>query len=201
MCNRMLQYNIIWGNSLVILWLPGLESREYGRRDLSCWPHSTLCPQKLALTFATNDGHLVSIVHSRTQATEFSFLVLFYDYRDNAKEHQFNLHKFWAILLIFHHNCISFFLFNRIFLENKLFKMCDILWSFTDYEGANVSTFVTHKVWSLLNILPRHLENITELHFLKRKYFFCISLFKNQHMQRIHKRMCIKFHNCINWNV
>jgi hypothetical protein len=35
----------------------GLESREYGRRDLSCWPR-------------------VGIVGSRIQATEFSFFML-----------------------------------------------------------------------------------------------------------------------------
>jgi hypothetical protein len=29
---------------------PGLESREYGRRDPSRWPRGTLYPQKLALT-------------------------------------------------------------------------------------------------------------------------------------------------------
>jgi hypothetical protein len=33
---------------------PGLESKEYGRRDPSCWPRGTLYPQKLALTSPTN---------------------------------------------------------------------------------------------------------------------------------------------------
>jgi hypothetical protein len=34
----------------------GLEIREYGRRDPSRWPRSTLNPQKLALTSPTSDG-------------------------------------------------------------------------------------------------------------------------------------------------
>jgi hypothetical protein len=50
----------------------GLESREYGRRDPSHWPHGTLYPQKLALTSPTSGGRSVGIVRSRTQATEFS---------------------------------------------------------------------------------------------------------------------------------
>jgi hypothetical protein len=51
----------------------GLESREYGRRDPSRWPHGTLYPQKLALTSSTSGGSSVGIVRSRNQATEFSF--------------------------------------------------------------------------------------------------------------------------------
>jgi hypothetical protein len=47
----------------------GLEIREYGCRDPSRWPRGTLYPQKLALS----GGRSVGIVHSRTQATEFSF--------------------------------------------------------------------------------------------------------------------------------
>jgi hypothetical protein len=50
----------------------GLEIREYGRRDSSRWPRGTLYPQKLALTSPTSGGRSVSIVRSRTQATEFS---------------------------------------------------------------------------------------------------------------------------------
>jgi hypothetical protein len=53
----------------------GLENREYGRRDPSCWPHGTLYPQKMALTPLTSDGLSVGIVHSRTQATEFILLL------------------------------------------------------------------------------------------------------------------------------
>jgi hypothetical protein len=48
-----------------------LESREYGRRDPSCWPRGALYPQRLALTSLTNGGRPVDIVRSRTQATEF----------------------------------------------------------------------------------------------------------------------------------
>jgi hypothetical protein len=52
----------------------GLESPEYGRRDPSRWPCGTLYQQKLALTSPTNGGRSVVIVHSRTQATEFSLM-------------------------------------------------------------------------------------------------------------------------------
>jgi hypothetical protein len=51
----------------------GLESREYCHRDSSCWPYGTLYLKKLTLTLPTSDLHLVGIVRSRTQATEFSF--------------------------------------------------------------------------------------------------------------------------------
>jgi hypothetical protein len=49
----------------------GLEIREYGHRDPSCWPRSTLYPQKLALTSSTSGGCSVGKVRSLTQATEF----------------------------------------------------------------------------------------------------------------------------------
>jgi hypothetical protein len=48
----------------------GLETREYGRRDLSRWPRGTLYPQKLALTSPTSGGRSVGIVRFRTKATE-----------------------------------------------------------------------------------------------------------------------------------
>jgi hypothetical protein len=54
----------------------GLESREYGRRYPSRWPRGILYRQKLALTSPTSGGRSVGIVHSRTQATEFSLLLL-----------------------------------------------------------------------------------------------------------------------------
>jgi hypothetical protein len=50
----------------------GLENRDYGRRYLPSRPRGTLYLQKLALTSATNGGRSVTIVRSRTQATEFS---------------------------------------------------------------------------------------------------------------------------------
>jgi hypothetical protein len=50
----------------------GLESLEYGRMDQSRSPRDTLYPQNLALTSLTSGGRSVSIVRSRTQATEFS---------------------------------------------------------------------------------------------------------------------------------
>jgi hypothetical protein len=51
----------------------GLESRDYGRRDLSRWPRGSLYPQNLALTSPTSGGRSVGIVRLLTQATEFSF--------------------------------------------------------------------------------------------------------------------------------
>jgi hypothetical protein len=54
----------------------GLESREYGCRDPSCWTHGTLYLQKLALTMPTSGGHLVDVVRSQTQTMGFSFLYL-----------------------------------------------------------------------------------------------------------------------------
>jgi hypothetical protein len=59
---------------------PGLENREYGRRDPSCWPRDTLYPQKLALPSPTSGGRSVGIVRSRTQTTEFVCLFLFWMY-------------------------------------------------------------------------------------------------------------------------
>jgi hypothetical protein len=39
----------------------GLESREYGRRDPSHWPRSTLYPRTMALTSPTSGGRSVGI--------------------------------------------------------------------------------------------------------------------------------------------
>jgi hypothetical protein len=52
----------------------GLEIWEYSRRDPSRRLHGTFYLQKLALTSSTSGCRSVGIVHSRTQATEFSFL-------------------------------------------------------------------------------------------------------------------------------
>jgi hypothetical protein len=54
----------------------GLENREYGRGDPSRWPRSSLYPQKLALTSPTSGGRSAGIVLSRTQATEFSLVLV-----------------------------------------------------------------------------------------------------------------------------
>jgi hypothetical protein len=56
----------------------GLERREYGRRDLSSWPHDTLYPQILALTSLTRGGSSVGIFRSQTEATEFISLFLYF---------------------------------------------------------------------------------------------------------------------------
>jgi hypothetical protein len=52
----------------------GLDIRKYGRGDPSRWPRGTLYLPKLALTSPTSGDRLVSIVRSRTHATEFSFI-------------------------------------------------------------------------------------------------------------------------------
>jgi hypothetical protein len=50
----------------------GLQSRDYGRRDPSCWPRGILYPQTFSLTSPTSGGRSVGIVRLRTQATEIS---------------------------------------------------------------------------------------------------------------------------------
>jgi hypothetical protein len=55
-----------------------LEGREYGRRNLLCWPHDTLYLQKLALSSLTSDGRLVSVVHSWTKGTKFNIYLYIY---------------------------------------------------------------------------------------------------------------------------
>jgi hypothetical protein len=52
----------------------GLESREYGRRDPSRWPHGALYPQKLALTSPPSGSRSMVKLRSRTQAREFFYL-------------------------------------------------------------------------------------------------------------------------------
>jgi hypothetical protein len=49
----------------------GLEIREYGRRDPSCWPRDTIYPQLLTLTSLISGGRSVSIIRLRTEAKEF----------------------------------------------------------------------------------------------------------------------------------
>jgi hypothetical protein len=56
----------------------GLKNREYSSRDPLCWPCNTLHSQKLALTSPSSSGSSVGIVRSRTQATDFVCLFLFY---------------------------------------------------------------------------------------------------------------------------
>jgi hypothetical protein len=51
-----------------------LESREYGRRDPSCWPRGTLYLQKLAITSPTSGGRSFGIVRLWTQRMEFFFV-------------------------------------------------------------------------------------------------------------------------------
>jgi hypothetical protein len=53
-----------------------LESREYSRRDPSRWPRGIFYLHKLALNSPTSGGRSVGIVRSRTQATEFSLVLL-----------------------------------------------------------------------------------------------------------------------------
>jgi hypothetical protein len=55
----------------------GLETREYGRRDLSRWPRNILYPQKVGSNFAHKQCQSVGIVRSRTRTTEFAFCFLF----------------------------------------------------------------------------------------------------------------------------
>jgi hypothetical protein len=56
----------------------GLENRDYGRRGSAALPRGTLYAQKLALTTLTSIRS-VGIVRSRTQATEFIFVINVYN--------------------------------------------------------------------------------------------------------------------------
>jgi hypothetical protein len=84
----------------------GLESREYGRRDLSRWPRGALYPQKLALTSLTSGCRSVGIVRSRTQATEFSLYFA-------SSLLLFSMFSFFIIPFV----CIFYFSFQPIFLS------------------------------------------------------------------------------------
>jgi hypothetical protein len=53
----------------------GPEIREYVWKDPSRWPRRTLYPQKLALSLQANGCRSAGIDSTRTQATEFIFLM------------------------------------------------------------------------------------------------------------------------------
>jgi hypothetical protein len=53
----------------------GLQSQEYGLRDVLLWPRGTLYSQTLALISPTSGCRSVGIVCSRTKATEFICLL------------------------------------------------------------------------------------------------------------------------------
>jgi hypothetical protein len=62
----------------VLFMFPGLESREYCRRDPSSWLRDTLYPQQLSLTSRTSGDRSVGILRSRNLATEFFFYLCAY---------------------------------------------------------------------------------------------------------------------------
>jgi hypothetical protein len=81
------QFKVLWkwnnsGSLLQAFWIvfvmpeefSVLENRECGRRDLLCWLCNTLYPQKLALISRTSGSRSLCIVHSWTNAMEFSCL-------------------------------------------------------------------------------------------------------------------------------
>jgi hypothetical protein len=58
---------------------PGTEKRGYGRKDSPRRKRETpLYPQRLALTSPASSGRSIIVVRSRTKATEFNYLFLFY---------------------------------------------------------------------------------------------------------------------------
>jgi hypothetical protein len=77
---RVLKYFKMFGFQMLIQYLPMqiFTSREYGRRNPLCWPRNTLYPQKLTLTSPAIGGRSVGIVRSRTKATEFFCLFVWY---------------------------------------------------------------------------------------------------------------------------
>jgi hypothetical protein len=69
-----LKYLCIWSYIVRGTYItPGLESREYGHRNPSSWPHGTLYPQNLTLTSPTRGGLSVGIVCLLTQTTKFTY--------------------------------------------------------------------------------------------------------------------------------
>jgi hypothetical protein len=54
----------------------GLVNRDYCRRDPSCWPRGTLCPQMFAVISLASGGCSVGIDFSRTQVTEFRLVYI-----------------------------------------------------------------------------------------------------------------------------
>jgi hypothetical protein len=54
----------------------GLEKREYGRRDPSRRPRDTLYPQNVSISSPTSGGRSAGTVRSRTEATEFSVILV-----------------------------------------------------------------------------------------------------------------------------
>jgi hypothetical protein len=56
----------------------GLGNREYGHGDSLRWPLDTLYPQKLALSSPASGDRSAGIVRSRTKATEFVFVLVFF---------------------------------------------------------------------------------------------------------------------------
>jgi hypothetical protein len=55
-----------------------LGNQECGRMDPSCWPRDSLYLQKLAPTLPTSGSRSFGIIHSWTEATEFSLVFYFY---------------------------------------------------------------------------------------------------------------------------
>jgi hypothetical protein len=77
----------------------GLGSREYGRRDPSRWQRGILYPRNLALTSSTSFCRSDSIVRSRSQATEFSFSLVYFSL---VRKIQFLLSDSECILHLLH---------------------------------------------------------------------------------------------------
>jgi hypothetical protein len=73
-----LRYNFLLTHSILILkplricTVKKTETNDRG--DPLRWPRDTVYPQKLALTSPTSGGRSVSIVRSRTKATECSLV-------------------------------------------------------------------------------------------------------------------------------
>jgi hypothetical protein len=77
----------------------GLESREYGCRDLWRWTCGTLYLQKLALTSSTRGGRSVGMVRSWIQATEFVFFVDIYIHNVAHLNTIKGQSIFWSVIL------------------------------------------------------------------------------------------------------
>jgi hypothetical protein len=97
-----------------------LESREYGRRDLSCWPCGTLYLQTLALTSPTSGGRSVGIL-----CCLFFIAGDVYQMSDSC-----SFQLYWSIIKLTFHNAINrhFSTFINSCVDLLKFGMGDLHW-------------------------------------------------------------------------
>jgi hypothetical protein len=98
----------------------GLESREYGCRDLSHWPRGTLYPQKLALTLSTSGSRSVGIVRLWTESMEFVFFLFVFMILEIC-DAVFCCKVIWIYLLLFCCCCIFLLISSLTWIIKNMF--------------------------------------------------------------------------------